>query len=95
MVFVVLRVADLYAPCQVEVETLEFSASERKLYDSIYIDVRKKFLRLTEKGLVNKNYTSILAMLMRHDFSFLYTVVLIPTALATGFVGQSSTLALL
>jgi hypothetical protein len=47
------------------VETLEFSASERKLYDSIYIDVRKKFERLNEKGLVNKNYTSILAMLMR------------------------------
>jgi len=49
------------------VETLEFSASERKLYDSIYIDVRKKFERLNEKGLVNKNYTSILAMLMRYD----------------------------
>ncbi|KAF9785715.1 SNF2 family N-terminal domain-containing protein [Thelephora terrestris] len=52
-------------PKIIEVETLEFSASERKLYDSIYIDVRKKFQRLNEKGLVNKNYTSILAMLMR------------------------------
>lgn len=52
-------------PKIVEVETLEFSVSERKLYDSIYIDVRKKFERLNEKGLVNKNYTSILAMLMR------------------------------
>ncbi|KAF9650357.1 hypothetical protein BDM02DRAFT_3223262 [Thelephora ganbajun] len=52
-------------PKIVEVETLEFSVSERKLYDSIYLDVRKKFERLNEKGLVNKNYTSILAMLMR------------------------------
>lgn len=52
-------------------ETLEFSASERKLYDSIYIDVRKKFERLNEKGLVNKNYTGILAMLMRHVVRFL------------------------
>lgn len=57
-------------PCQVEVETLEFSVSERKLYDSIYIDVRKKFERLNAKGLVNKNYTSILAMLMRHGGLF-------------------------
>ena len=48
-------------------EALEFSVSERKLYDSIYMDVRKKFERLNEKGLVNKNYTSILAMLMRYD----------------------------
>lgn len=57
-------------PHQVEVEALEFSVSERKLYDSIYIDVRKKFLRLNEKGLVNKNYTSILAMLMRRVLPF-------------------------
>ena len=60
------------SPCQVEVEVLEFSASERKLYDSIYIDVRKKFERLNEKGLVNKNYTSILAMLMRYDLQLRY-----------------------
>ena len=58
-------------------ETLEFSASERKLYDSIYIDVRKKFERLNEKGLVNKNYTSILAMLMRYDLPVLYPLALI------------------
>lgn len=53
-------------------ETLEFSVSERKLYDSIYLDVRKKFQRLNEKGLVNKNYTSILAMLMRYYLLFLH-----------------------
>ena len=51
-------------------ETLEFSVSERKLYDSIYLDVCKKFLRLNEKGLVSKNYTSILAMVMRYGLPF-------------------------
>ena len=56
-------------------ETLEFSVSERKLYDSIYLDVRKKFERLNERGLVNKNYTSILAMLMRYDLSLPYPVI--------------------
>ena len=64
-------------------ETLEFSVSERKLYDSIYIDVRKKFVRLNEKGLVNKNYTNILAMLMRHVVRFLHMLILILTFLVT------------
>ena len=68
-----------HSPCQVEVETLEFSTSERKLYDSIYIDVRKKFERLNEKGLVNKNYTSILAMLMRYDLPLRYPLAPIMT----------------
>jgi len=58
------------------VETLEFSVSERKLYDSVYLDVRKKFERLNEKGLVNKNYTSILAMLMRYDLPFSHPLTL-------------------
>lgn len=57
-------------------ETLEFSVSERKLYDSVYLDVRKKFERLNEKGLVNKNYTSILAMLMRYDLPFSHPLTL-------------------
>ena len=60
-------------------EALEFSVSERKLYDSIYLDVRKKFERLNEKGLVNKNYTSILAMLMRYDLPFSYPLTLVLT----------------
>jgi DNA repair protein RAD5 len=64
------------------VETLEFSSSERKLYDWIYMDVRKKFERLNEKGLVNKNYTSILAMLMRYDLPLLH-----PPALISSFLG--------
>lgn len=58
-------------------ETLEFSVSERKLYDSIYIDIRKKFERLNEKGLVNKNYTGILAMLMRHVVRISHILALI------------------
>ena len=62
-------------------ETLEFSVSERKLYDSIYLDVRKKFVRLNEKGLVNKNYTSILAMLMRYDSPFPHPLALISISL--------------
>ena len=74
-VFVLLS----HNPCQVEVETLEFSTSERKLYDSIYIDVRKKFERLNEKGLINKNYTSILAMLMRYDLPLRYLLAPIVT----------------
>lgn len=60
-------------------ETLQFSVSERKLYDSIYMDVRKKFERLNEKGLVNKNYTSILAMLMRYDLPFPHLLAQIMT----------------
>lgn len=64
-------------------ETLEFSVSERKLYDSIYIDVRKKFEKLNEKGLVNKNYTGILAMLMRYVVQFLIMATLISSFLAT------------
>lgn len=76
-------------------ETLEFSVSERKLYDYTYMDVQKKFQRLNEKGLVNKNYTSILAMLMRYDLPF-------PTSASSdrdvlgdiGFVGRFFTLTL-
>lgn len=44
---------------------LTFSEQERKIYDSIYVDVKRKFQQLDDKGLVGKNYTHILAMLMR------------------------------
>lgn len=47
------------------VENLEFSPLERKIYDSLYTDAKKNFDRLNEKGLVSRNYTHILAMLMR------------------------------
>ena len=50
---------------QIKVETLEFSPLERKIYDSLYSDAKKNFENLNEKGLVSRNYTHILAMLMR------------------------------
>jgi DNA repair protein RAD5 len=50
---------------QVTVEELEFSPLERKIYDSIYLSAKKNFEQLDAKGLLGKNYTHILAMLMR------------------------------
>ncbi|KAI0334349.1 hypothetical protein GY45DRAFT_1318351 [Cubamyces sp. BRFM 1775] len=50
---------------EVKVEMLEFSPLERKIYDSLYSDAKKDFEHLNEKGLVSRNYTHILAMLMR------------------------------
>jgi len=48
------------------VEHLEFSPLERKIYDSIFTDAKKDFEQLAAKGLVSRNYTHILAMLMRY-----------------------------
>ncbi|KAI0640000.1 SNF2 family N-terminal domain-containing protein [Trametes polyzona] len=50
---------------EITVETLEFSPLERKIYDSLYSDAKKDFEHLNAKGLVSRNYTHILAMLMR------------------------------
>lgn len=50
---------------EVVFENLEFSMAERKLYDSIYNSVKKNFDQLSARGLIGKNYTHILAMLMR------------------------------
>ncbi|GLB43501.1 putative HIRAN domain containing protein [Lyophyllum shimeji] len=50
---------------EVVVETLEFSPLERKIYDQIYISAKRDFETLNAKGLVSRNYTHILAMLMR------------------------------
>lgn len=50
---------------EVTIENLEFSPLERKIYDSMYTDAKKNFDRLSAKGLIGKNYTHILAMLMR------------------------------
>ncbi|KAI0049269.1 hypothetical protein FA95DRAFT_1489629 [Auriscalpium vulgare] len=58
------RIVDLPAK-DIVIETLPFSSMERKLYDSIYNDAKRNFEDLRAKGLVNKNYTHILAMLMR------------------------------
>lgn len=55
---------------QVKHEYLEFSVLERKIYDSLYEHAKIDFNRLTEKGLVGKKYTHILAMLMRSVVPF-------------------------
>ncbi|KXN90093.1 DNA repair protein RAD5 [Leucoagaricus sp. SymC.cos] len=58
------RIVEL-PPKKIMIESLEFSSLERKIYDSIWQKVKKNFDQLEAKGLVSKNYTHILAMLMR------------------------------
>ncbi|TDL28160.1 hypothetical protein BD410DRAFT_870386 [Rickenella mellea] len=58
------KIVDLPAK-QVEVQYLNFSPLERKIYDSLYTDAKHKFDTLNAKGMIGKNYTHILAMLMR------------------------------
>ncbi|KZS91640.1 hypothetical protein SISNIDRAFT_456554, partial [Sistotremastrum niveocremeum HHB9708] len=50
---------------EVAVDYLEFSDLERKIYDSIYDEVKSNFDRLNARGLIGKNYTHILAMIMK------------------------------
>ncbi|KAJ7044998.1 DNA repair protein RAD5 [Mycena alexandri] len=50
---------------EVVVEHLEFSSLERKIYNSLFNSAKRDFQQLDAKGLVGKNYTHILAMLMR------------------------------
>ncbi|KAF8204424.1 DNA repair protein RAD5 [Mycena galopus ATCC 62051] len=50
---------------EVIVEYLEFSSLERKIYNSLFNSAKRDFQKLDAKGLVGKNYTHILAMLMR------------------------------
>lgn len=49
-------------------EYLEFTPLERRFYDSIYHRVKQSFDKLNAKGLIGKNYTHILAMLMKLVF---------------------------
>lgn len=58
------RIVEL-PPKEDSIETLQLSAAERKIYDSIYDTAKRDFDQLNAKGLVGKNYTHILAMLMR------------------------------
>jgi DNA repair protein RAD5 len=70
----------LFLPCslltffQVTVETLEFSPLERKIYDAIYADAKRDFDQLNANGLVSRNYTHILAMLMRYSSKHVQTL---------------------
>ncbi|KAJ3556710.1 hypothetical protein NM688_g1873 [Phlebia brevispora] len=66
-------------PKEVTIENLEFSPLERKIYDSLYIDAKKKFQTLSAKGIVNKNYTSILALLMRLRRAVLHPSLVLST----------------
>ncbi|OJA20678.1 HLTF/DNA helicase [Rhizopogon vesiculosus] len=58
------RIVELPAK-EVTVDTLQFTSAEQKIYDSIYNAAKRNFDQLNAKGLVGKNYTHILAMLMR------------------------------
>ncbi|KAL6304876.1 SNF2 family N-terminal domain-containing protein [Sparassis latifolia] len=58
------RIVDLPGK-EVRPSSLEFSPLERKIYDSLYSDAKKDFDQLNARGLVSRNYTHILAMLMR------------------------------
>ncbi|KAG1896321.1 SNF2 family N-terminal domain-containing protein [Suillus fuscotomentosus] len=50
---------------EITVDTLHFTPAEQKIYDSIYNAAKRNFDQLNAKGLVGKNYTHILAMIMR------------------------------
>ncbi|KAG2022727.1 DNA repair protein RAD5 [Coprinopsis cinerea AmutBmut pab1-1] len=58
------RIVEL-PPKEETFENLEFSPLERKIYDSIYTTAKRNFEQLDAKGLIGKNYTHILAMLMK------------------------------
>ncbi|KAI0095220.1 SNF2 family N-terminal domain-containing protein [Irpex rosettiformis] len=67
---------------EVTIENLEFSPLERKIYDSLYSSAKETFESWRVKGLASKNYTSILAMLMR-----LRRAVLHPSLVVSGADG--------
>ncbi|KAI6048010.1 SNF2 family N-terminal domain-containing protein [Pisolithus marmoratus] len=58
------RIVELPAK-EVSIEKLQFTPAERIIYDSIYDTAKRNFDQLNAKGLVGKNYTHVLAMLMR------------------------------
>ncbi|KAI0784921.1 SNF2 family N-terminal domain-containing protein [Abortiporus biennis] len=82
------RIVEL-PPKEISIENLEFSPLERKIYDSLYQDAKKNFDSLNERGLVKKNYTSILAMLMRLRRAVLHPSLVL-SALEDGFTTTSS-----
>ncbi|VDB84343.1 unnamed protein product [Peniophora sp. CBMAI 1063] len=58
------RIVELPAK-ETVVDALTFSHAERRIYDSIFKQAKSDFDKLDAGGLVGKNYTHILAMLMR------------------------------
>jgi DNA repair protein RAD5 len=59
------RIVDLPTK-HVTVEKLIFSDAEQRFYEMVYVPAKKKFQQLNAKGLLGKNYTNILAMLMKY-----------------------------
>lgn len=68
---------------QIVVEKLQFSGPERKTYDEIYFNAKRNYQELNAKGLIGKNYTHILAMLMRLRRAVLHTSLVSNAASAT------------
>ncbi|TFK70420.1 hypothetical protein BDN72DRAFT_838861 [Pluteus cervinus] len=58
------RIVEL-PPKEVVLDNLEFAPLERMIYDSLYAPIKRNFEKLDAQGLLSKNYTHILAMLMR------------------------------
>ncbi|KAG8919048.1 DNA helicase rad5 [Tulasnella sp. 408] len=52
-------------PKEVKTETLEFSPAERKIYDSIYADAKHAYDAFNARGVIGKNMSNILALLMK------------------------------
>lgn len=76
-------------------EYLEFSPLERKIYNSLFNSAKRDFEQLDAKGLIGKNYTHILAMLMRYVFLYLkdgWTVLKIRQAAASRASSESRAL---
>ncbi|TFK56768.1 hypothetical protein OE88DRAFT_1650222, partial [Heliocybe sulcata] len=71
------RIVDLL-PKQVTIDKLEFTAAERKIYDSVYTSAKRNFEDLKARGLLSKNYTHILAMLMRLRRAVLHPSLILP-----------------
>ncbi|KJA28563.1 hypothetical protein HYPSUDRAFT_33995 [Hypholoma sublateritium FD-334 SS-4] len=72
------RIVDL-PPKEIVVEELEFSPIERKIYDSIYDSAKANFEQLDAQGLLSKNFTHILAMLMRLRRAVLHPSLVLTT----------------
>ncbi|KIY50627.1 hypothetical protein FISHEDRAFT_39163 [Fistulina hepatica ATCC 64428] len=68
-------------PKEVAVENLDFSPLEQKIYNSIYASAKQSFDRLDALGLVSRNYTHILAMIMKLRRAVLHpSLVLVKTS---------------
>jgi len=59
---------------KVTIENLEFSQTERRLYDSIYASAKHDFDMINEQGSVGKNYTHLLALLMKSVIYWYYLI---------------------